>query len=253
MAGGVGWDGGMPFTLSHVAVVGVLGRGRVVGVGLVAGAMAPDVPYFADSVLPGVYRWGGVTHRWWGVGTVDVAVAGVMAAGWCGLLRGPVTGLLPEPAAGGGRAEPGRPGWFAVSAALGAASHVGWDAFTHRGRAGVRAFPVLARPVGGVPLYTVLQYGTSLLGLAVLARRAVDRYDLAAAPSGVSRAGRRAVVAGLAAAAAAGAVHRLRRRNAGRGRVDEACFGAGAGLVLGAAAYALGEAVRGGRAGAQRK
>jgi len=226
----------VPFTLSHVAAVlplldGGRGRGRLVGAGLVAGAMAPDVPFHAESMVRGWYRFGAVTHRWWAVPTVDVAVAGAMAAWWYGLLRGPLTeaatGRVPEPA---GRVSAG---WFAVSAAVGAATHVGLDAFTHEGRAGVRALPVLARrPVTGVPLYTVLQYGTSLLGLAVLGRHVVRH----AGRRGVAPRGRAVRV--LAAGTALGAVHRLARRE--RGRITEACFGGGAGLVVGATAYALG-------------
>jgi hypothetical protein len=196
--------------------------------------MAPDVPFFAESLLPGVYGQGALTHRWWAVPTVDVLVAGAMAAAWHGPLRGPLTALLPEPGpvpsdAGGG------PGMFWAAAALGAATHVAWDSFTHPGRAGVRAVPVLARPVAGVPLCTVLQYGTSVLGLAVLAGRVCRR------PLPVRR-GRPAAVAAVAAvlagSAGLGAAHRLARRE--RGAVDEACFGAGAGLAVGAAGWAAG-------------
>ncbi|MFJ8045262.1 DUF4184 family protein [Kitasatospora sp. NPDC096147] len=199
----------MPFTFSHpAAVLPLLGRGPWVAAGLVAGAMAPDVPFFADSVLRGSYRYGGLTHRWWAVPTVDVAIAGAAALWWYGLVRPERRGEL-------------RPGWFAVSAAVGAGSHVVWDAFTHQGRCGVRALPVLNRRVVGVPLYTALQYGTSLLGLAALAPHR-------------SAVGRVSPVAGavLAASAAAGALHRLARHE--RGRIDELCFGAGAGAALGA-------------------
>ncbi|GAA2751542.1 DUF4184 family protein [Kitasatospora cinereorecta] len=207
----------MPFTLSHVAAVLPLvrdgrGRGQLVAAGLVTGAMVPDLPYFADSLLRGTYRYGCLTHRWWAAPTVDVALSAALVAGARALWRVP--------------GESGRPGWFAVSAALGAATHLGWDAFTHEGRAGVRVLPVLARPVAGVPLYTVLQYGTSLLGLAVLARRygpprAVD--------------GRTAAV--LGGSALLGAGHRLARRE--RGWIDELCFGAGTGAAVGAALLAF--------------
>ena len=43
----------------------------------------------ADSLLPGVYGRGELTHHWWAVPTVDVALAAVLVAGWHGLLRGP--------------------------------------------------------------------------------------------------------------------------------------------------------------------
>ncbi|MEV6212818.1 DUF4184 family protein [Kitasatospora sp. NPDC051914] len=231
----------MPFTLSHVAaVVPLMGRGPGgvwVGSGLVAGSMAPDVPFFADSLLPGLYRYGAITHRWWAVPTVDAAIAAGMAAAWHGLLREPLAGMLPVPVEGPLPRGAAGVGAFVLSAAVGAASHVLWDSFTHPGRAGVRAFPVLGRPVaGGLPLCTVLQYGTSLLGLAVLRAR-VRREALPRAPES------RRAAAGLVGAAAVGAVHRLARRQ--RSVVPEFCFGAGAGLAVGATAYAVLSAARG--------
>ncbi|MFJ3793644.1 DUF4184 family protein [Kitasatospora sp. NPDC090091] len=253
----------MPFTLSHPAAVLPLlraagRRGPLVASALVAGSMAPDVPFFAESLLPGVYEQGGLTHRWWAVPTVDVAIAGALVAGWHGLLRGPLVGLLPERWAGaaealtvrraggagagpGGGSETGAAvAWFAASAAVGAATHVGWDAFTHEGRLGVALLPVLERKVAGLPLYTVLQYGTSALALAALAgwasraAREVEPVRPAVElPSGV----RRAAVAALGAATAAGVVHRLVPLR--RHLIPEFCFGAGAGLAVGAAGYAL--------------
>ncbi|KQV16548.1 MULTISPECIES: DUF4184 family protein [unclassified Kitasatospora] len=209
----------MPFTLSHPAAVlplleGTRARGPLVAAGLVAGSMAPDVPYFADSLLRGCYDFGAVTHRWWAVPTVDVLIAGGLTWWWYGLVRP-------------GRHELGRYGWFAVSAAIGAATHVCWDSFTHEGRAGVRAFPVLNTESAGIPLYTVLQYGSSAVGLALLTRH---RPPAPALP--------RTAVAGLALATAAGVLHRLARRE--RGLISEFCFGAGAGLAAGLTVYALG-------------
>ncbi|MEU9131001.1 DUF4184 family protein [Kitasatospora sp. NPDC048540] len=247
----------MPFTLSHPAAVLVLlrragERGPLVATALVAGSMAPDVPFFAESLLPGVYRHGGPTHRWWAAPTLDVALTAALAAGWHLLWRGPVAALLPAgwiPAAAGD--GPPRPGPFALSAAIGAAGHLGWDSFTHRDRAGVRLLPVLNRRVAGVPLYTALQYGSSLAGLAVLARYAAAGAGSAAAASTASPAvpaAERAAVRRMAwAAAAAGAAHRLARRRGGR--IDELCFGAGAGLAVGLAAWTL---LRGAGAGRAR-
>ncbi|MFD0408222.1 DUF4184 family protein [Kitasatospora sp. NPDC127116] len=262
----------MPFTLSHPAAVLPLlraagARGPLVASALVAGSMAPDVPFFAESLLPGVYAHGGLTHRWWAVPTLDVAVAGALVAGWHGLLRGPVVALLPERWAGGAEALTARraadardPGdtrdsgdtrgpagvgavggaaWFAASAAIGAATHVGWDAFTHGGRLGVRLLPVLDRPVAGVPLYEAVQYGSSALALAALggwAVRAVRAVEPVRPAVRLAPRTRRAAVALLGAATAAGVVHRLSplRRNL----VPEVCFGAGAGLAAGAVGYA---------------
>ncbi|GAA1258600.1 hypothetical protein GCM10009665_55990 [Kitasatospora nipponensis] len=264
----------MPFTFSHpVAVLpllrGLRARPPLVAAGLVAGSMAPDLPFFAASWRPEVYRAGALTHRWWAVPTLDVALAAGLVAGWHAVLRRPLLGLLPErwrtpalaatarcprPGEAGEPGEPGaRLGAFALSAALGAAGHVGWDAFTHEGRAGVRLLPVLERRVAGVPLCTVAQYGSSALALAGLGRylaRELDAWPVAgpaAAPGptptfGLGLGARRAVV-GFAAVLGAGhrVVHAARVRGPG-GRpslISDLCFGAGAGAATGAAALAL--------------
>ncbi|MER5640066.1 DUF4184 family protein [Kitasatospora sp. NPDC002227] len=246
----------MPFTLSHAAAVlplieGARARGPWVASALVAGAFAPDVPFFLESVVPGTFGLGGPAHRWWAVPTVDVAVAGGLVLAWHGLVRRPVVALLPEPWAGvaeaatvvrGGWREPGRGWWFVASAAVGAASHVGWDAFTHGGAAGVRLFPVLGRGVAGAPVYDLLQYGTSVVGLGCLGwhLRGVARGERREVVTLSARA-RRGVLGGLVAATVGGAAARLARGE--RDVVAELCFGAGAGLGVGVLAYALGSRV----------
>ncbi|MFC1430503.1 DUF4184 family protein [Streptacidiphilus sp. N1-3] len=251
----------MPFTFSHPAAVlpllsGGRGRGPLIASALVAGSLAPDLPFFADSLLPGSYALGGTTHRLWAVPTVDVAIAAGLAASWHGLLREPLTALLPAPWADRAdaltaprRKHYGRSdaAWFAASAAIGAASHLGWDSFTHHGRAGVRRFPVLNREVGGMPGYLALQWSTSAVGLAVLAAAAARALrapeQVEPRPALPSRTRRRAVGL-LAASAAAGAVHRSLRDLSGRpgasALVAVASFGGGAGALAGAALYAAG-------------
>ncbi|MFJ2868340.1 DUF4184 family protein [Kitasatospora sp. NPDC087314] len=264
----------MPFTLSHPAAVLPLlraagERGPLVASALVAGSMAPDVPFFAESLLPGVYGHGGLTHRWWAVPTLDVAIAGALVVGWHGLLRAPLVALLPDRWAGAAEALTVRrpaggvlgtgalrtgAAWFAASAAIGAATHVGWDAFTHEGRLGVRLLPVLDRQVAGTPLYSALQYGSSALALAAMAgwaARAVRAVEPVRPAVVLAPRARRAAVTALGAATAAGVLHRLvpLRRNL----IPEFCFGAGAGLAVGAVGYAVAATVarrlRGGRPG----
>jgi hypothetical protein len=267
----------MPFTLSHPAAVlpllrGLRGRGPLVAAGLVAGSMAPDLPFFAASWHPGLYRHGALTHRWWAVPTVDVALAGVLVGGWRLVLRRPLLGLLPsrwadpvaaatEPAAD--RAARTPVGAFALSAAIGAASHVGWDSFTHPGRVGGRLLPVLERVVCGIPLCVVGQYLGSAAALGVLARYLERELGIEPPPAGSepSPAGpavaapvppqpvRRAVVL---LATAAGSVHRVARARRVRGPGDpgliaDLCFGGGAGAVTGAALLALADRLGRGR------
>ncbi|MFI9353326.1 DUF4184 family protein [Streptomyces lydicus] len=178
----------MPFTLSHVAAVlpavrrTGTARGPLVASALVAGSLAPDMTYYADSVVPGGMEFGAVTHSLRGVLTVDVLVTVALVGGWL-LLREPVLALLP--AAWRGRVYGlvrGRPwqprsvsefgalaGRFALSAVLGAATHVVWDAFTHPGRWGTRLVPGLGGTAGGLPVSTYLQYGTSVVASVAMA------------------------------------------------------------------------------------
>jgi hypothetical protein len=265
----------MPFTLSHPAAVLPMlrdgrPRGPLVASALVAGSLAPDIPYFTDSLVHGTFGFGVFTHSPLGVPTADVAIAAVLAAGWHWLLREPLVALLPDrwaDAADAMTAPTGRArglagaGRFALSAAVGAATHVAWDAFTHGGRAGVRLLPVLDRTVLGRPLYYDLQFGSSVLGLGVvgwyvarsLRAAPADATAPRAAPVPVRRRPRprlpaRARVAASAlvgAAAVAGAAARLARWDDGPLRsagvldlVPTVAFGGGAGAAVGLACYA---------------
>ncbi|MFE7660467.1 DUF4184 family protein [Streptomyces celluloflavus] len=177
----------MPFTLSHAAAVlpavrrTGAARGPLIASALVAGSFAPDVTYFADSLIPGAMLFGAFTHSLRGVLTVDVLITAALVGGWL-LLREPLVALLPRARQGRVhalvRGRPWRPhrpgqlaasaGWFCLSAVLGATTHVVWDAFTHPGLWGTRLLPALDRTVGGRPLTMYLQYGTSALALGAI-------------------------------------------------------------------------------------
>ncbi|MFF7370854.1 DUF4184 family protein [Streptomyces tricolor] len=259
----------MPFTLSHAAAVLPVirrdgsGRGRLVPTVLVAGSCAPDMPYYAAGVLPGGMEFGAVTHGFAGVVTVDVLIAWALAGLWL-LVREPLPALLP-------RAWQGRPAallrcgaprarvraasvglWYG-SAVLGALTHVVWDAFTHHDRWGTRLIPAIGRDgPAGMPLFTWLQYGSSVVGAVLIAAfviRALRRAP-GGVPAGVpelsvrDRWGALAVIGGCALA---GAVQRTARWWEQRGTaakpwelVPTLCFGVGAGLVLGLLLYAVG-------------
>ncbi|MFG1810879.1 DUF4184 family protein [Streptomyces sp. NPDC049040] len=253
----------MPFTLSHPAAVLPMlrdgrPRGPLVASALVAGSLAPDIPYFTDSLVHGTFGFGVFTHSPLGVPTADVAIAAALAAGWHWLLREPLVALLPDrwaAAADAATAPTGRnrgvagAGRFALSAAVGAATHVAWDAFTHGGRAGTRLLPVLNRTVLGRPLYYDLQFGSSVLGLGVIgwyAARTLRAAPVQAPPRPrLSTRTRIAATALVGAAAAAGAAARLARWDQGPLRsagildlVPAVAFGGGAGAAVGLACYA---------------
>ncbi|MGX1671900.1 DUF4184 family protein [Streptomyces sp. NPDC055400] len=294
----------MPFTISHAAAVlpavrrDGTGRGALVPSLLVAGSFAPDVTYFAASAVPGAMEFGDFTHSFPGVFTIDVALAAVLVGLWR-LLREPVIALLPGRVRGRvlvvarGGAGDARGGfgsgafasggsasgafawerrpvaavwWWYVSAVLGAATHVVWDAFTHLDRWGMRVFPVLGEKIAGSPLYWYAQYGGSAVALVVIALfvvSAVRRVPSSAAADARAALPRlsvgerwvAALVIGGCVALAAGV--RTVRWWTYWGAVAKPweiiptlCFGGGAGLVLGLVVYAL--LVRGRRGPASR-
>ncbi|MFJ4789153.1 DUF4184 family protein [Streptomyces sp. NPDC088794] len=259
----------MPFTLSHAAAVlpavraDGTGRGRLVPAVLVAGSFAPDMTYYAASALPGAMEFGEFTHSFTGVLTFDVLVSWTLVALWL-LLREPLVALLPRsrqsrPAAllrcgaPHARVRPALVARWYVSAALGALTHVVWDAFTHHDRWGVRLLPVLDREFGGSPLFWYVQYGGSLVAAIIIGAfllHALRRMPAAAGPTGVPALSARdrwwagAVIGGCALVAA---VQRATRWWAYWGStakpwelIPTVCFGAGAGLVLGLLVYAVG-------------
>nr|WP_256105801.1 DUF4184 family protein [Streptomyces sp. ODS05-4] len=262
----------MPFTLSHAAAVlpGLRrtgrARGPLVASALVMGSFAPDMTYFAASLAPDAMFFGTVTHSLAGVVTVDVLITAALVAAWL-LVREPLLALLPDRVRPPVRAlvrglpwRERRPAalacWFWVSAAVGSATHVGWDLFTHADRWGTRLLPALGGTVAGVPLYTVLQYGSSAAALVLLgwfgARALRERRcgsgpgDAAAGAVVLGRRGRGLALVLLGLCAAVGVVHRFLRYYAYWGRIESpldivptVCFGAGSGLAVGVVLYAV--------------
>lgn len=166
----------MPFTLSHpAAVLPLLPRRRrlaVAGVGsaLAVGSMAPDLPYYLAMDWPRESTHTLASVLWFSV------PAGLVA--WLAfqhLLKAPALFVLPrafrariDPAPAPLRALP-----VAAALALGALTHVAWDAFTHETGAAVRGIPalrLLVADVGGLHLWTyrVLQHGSTLVGAVAL-------------------------------------------------------------------------------------
>ncbi len=257
----------MPFTLSHAAAVlpavrpDGTGRGRLVPAVLVAGSFSPDMTYYVASVLSGAMEFGDVTHSFPGVFTVDVLITWALVGLWV-LLREPLVALLPDGRQGRvaallrcgtprARVQPSLVVRWYVSAALGALTHVVWDAFTHLDRWGMRLFPVLGREIAGSPLYWYLQYGGSAVAAVVIAAFLVValRRTPAGLPVGVPVLSVRdrwwagALIGGCAVVAA---VQRASQWWAYWGAtakywelIPTLCFGAGAGLVLGLVLYAV--------------
>ncbi|MBA2812033.1 DUF4184 family protein [Streptomyces sp. KM273126] len=269
----------MPFTLSHAAAalpavrLDGTGRGPLVPSLLVAGSLAPDMTYYAASVLPGAMEFGDFTHSLAGVLTFDVLVTWALVGVWL-VLREPLVALLPRGRQGRvaalvgcgtertgrttghgrlrGRPRPSEVAWWYVSAAIGALTHVVWDAFTHFDRWGTRLFPVLGEEIAGSPLYWYLQYGGSAVAAAVIAvfvflalRRQPDREPVSV--PALSVADRLVAGVGIGGCTLAAAAQRVTRWWEYWGStakpyevIPTLCFGAGAGLALGLVLYGVG-------------
>ncbi|CDK00436.1 conserved membrane hypothetical protein [Microbacterium sp. C448] len=179
----------MPFTPSHAVVALPFIRTPLVPAAIAIGAMTPDLPIF----LRGFGLRYSATHTWsWLPVTVVVALALLLV--WRCVLRPVARDLVPmvlaerlpdgwdagarasaretfalhRPGASAGKISPASILLLVVSLAIGVASHIAWDLFTHLDRWGLRVFPLLAERWGPLLGYKWLQYGSSVFGLLVI-------------------------------------------------------------------------------------
>jgi Domain of unknown function (DUF4184) len=163
----------VPFTVSHVAAVLPLRRGpdsrwALPTAPLVLGSMAPDLVMVLGR--PALRE---VSHSLPGVLTLDLPIVVVSWLLWVYLLREPVCQLVPGVAArwrrtsARGRLE--RLVRWVAAALVGIATHLAWDAFTHRDGWVVRHVDAMQSRVGPLLVADWLQLGCSALGLVVLA------------------------------------------------------------------------------------
>ena len=173
----------MPFTPSHAVIALPFLRTALIPAAIAVGAMVPDLPLFVP-----VPPFGYLQSHSFAYLPVTIGLAlGLLLAWRCGL-RPAMRELSPQwlarrlpqewdagPAAAAaetfarrGRRHPSFAGivLLLLSLALGAASHIVWDLFTHEGRAGIAALDVLWGPL---PAYKWLQHGSSVVGLVIIA------------------------------------------------------------------------------------
>jgi len=178
----------MPFTASHIAAV--LPAGRVPWLrdplilsALVIGSMAPDAAHYVPFDV-----WWASGHSWSGLVVMDVPITLALVAVYWLLLAAPLRALaprqirarLPQDVLAGHRDMwPRTFGLLAVGAAIGAATHVIWDGFTHESGFGVLAIPLLQTPdvVGPLAAHRVLQHVCSVVGLALIAWSLLRWYE----------------------------------------------------------------------------
>ncbi|TDW23191.1 DUF4184 family protein [Kribbella kalugense] len=170
----------MPFTLAHPAAVLPLVRRPFVASALVAGAVAPDLLYvdpiyrLATQHISGNFTLT-LTHEFTSAFWLDPLIALVLLAIYNLVLMRPLIALAPGALAARLPAATAllRPAlfWSAVSAVLGALTHVIWDSFTHGDGYFVRQFPGVFRAevVGAWDVNRILQYVSTVGGCLVLA------------------------------------------------------------------------------------
>lgn len=181
----------MPFTLAHAAAALPLRRFGLVWSALVVGTMAPDFEYFA--VLAPSDRYGHTLR-----GTLLLTLPLGLLVLWLfhRVVKAPLEELFPyEIRRRLGRAMdefqfgPARRfGVIVISLLVGIATHLIWDSFTHPNTWLYRRWPLLREayslPVFGArPIYQMLQHGSTLLGVAILAVWVVRWYRSAAVDS----------------------------------------------------------------------
>jgi hypothetical protein len=169
----------MPFTVSHVAAVLPVYRPltrRQVFTAAVIGSMVPD---FGMLLPGGLERW--QTHSLPALLNFCLPVGLITYLLTLALIKPAVIEILPDAAyARLARSPPPLSlaklsTWLWLVAALlfGALTHLVWDGFTHENSRGARLFPQLLNygpEMAGHQLrvYVWLQYGSSVLGLAVV-------------------------------------------------------------------------------------
>ncbi|MCC2972076.1 DUF4184 family protein [Massilia sp. IC2-476] len=204
----------MPFTLCHPAAVLPLHAAapRLTSLSaLVVGSMAPDFVYFLPLVANG-----GFTHSAAGVLLYCVPAGLLVWLAYHLLLRDAFLAWAPARIAARMAPQndwrPRAPRGAAIvlaSLALGAATHVGWDAFTHTNTAVVRHVELLRTPVQlgshAIPLFNLLQHLSSLVGALAIAAWFARIEPGALPPGRLSAVQRQAVLAAIGAATVAGA------------------------------------------------
>jgi hypothetical protein len=169
----------MPFTLCHPAIVLPLYRRNMYITslpGLVIGSMAPDFVYFFSFGISGA-----LTHTPLGILVFCVPAGLAVYLLYQSLIREAMLAWMPDQMSTRMRKPDHWPlrdlrslGAVTGSLAIGAASHIAWDAFTHADTVIVNSHPIFTSLVTlgryQIPLFKILQYLSSLVGFIVIAR-----------------------------------------------------------------------------------
>lgn len=169
----------MPFTPTHVLAVVPIGYRWPRALpfsAVVIGSMVPDWPLFLP--IGPDYK---TTHSFIGIITACVPLGFALYAFFQRVLKRPLLELLPQSLRQMLVIYLNSPATFrpedliriAVAVAMGAITHIVWDAFTHQDRWGTELLPVLNSVVltmAGLDVrgYKLLQHGSSAVGIPIL-------------------------------------------------------------------------------------
>lgn len=165
----------MPFTPSHAAAALLFTRTPLIPAALVAGGVAPDLPYYFPVPVGRE-----LTHEPLGVVTIDLAMALAAFLLWQFALRAPVLDFapawlrdrLPQRSVTDWHRQ-SRPRivtalLLLASLVVGTLTHLIWDSFTHPGWV-VDHLTVLRLQAGPLLAHKWLQHVSSVLGLVAIA------------------------------------------------------------------------------------
>ncbi len=167
----------MPFTLSHAAAAIPFRRTPLITSAIVMGCFVPDFPYFL-SLSPHTY----FGHTFAGMFVFDLPLA--IAALWLfhAFIKQPASMFLPAGIRRRLTASMNTfPFWpskrlslIVLSILIGTATHLLWDSFTHCDSWIYQNWAFLRRSVelpvsGEIQMCKLLEYGSSIVGLAVVA------------------------------------------------------------------------------------
>ena len=167
----------MPFTLSHAAAAWPFRRTPLEISALVAGCFAPDFTFFIFLKPYGFYG-----HTLPGIFVLDLPASLVALWLFHAYIKPPLILILPRAVrrrmnAGAGKFAfwpPARLANIVLSILVGVCTHIAWDAFTHNlfwpyRHLGFLRKIVQAPVIGDIAMYDLLQYASSLFGIAVVA------------------------------------------------------------------------------------
>lgn len=161
----------MPFTASHAAAVLPLHRyTKLPLTALMVGSMAPDFGYIFSYEASRQ-----LTHSFAGLFVFCLPVGLLVWLFYVAILEKATITLLSDRwhtrFAHTDAITPALIARASIAIILGAATHLLWDAFTHRGTFVTRAFPALLGPTPGaswMPIYHLLHGLSSIVGLVIL-------------------------------------------------------------------------------------